>query len=103
MHVVWQPDQDTVYLSGGNDNLALHRARAERANEENQALDHIGFIVATPEIVRDAADQLKAAGVTILRPPKEHRDGSHSCYVADPDGNVVQILYEPHLSDPNRV
>ena len=102
MHVVWQPDRDTVYLSSGSDNLALHRTSGERGNEESQSLDHIGFLVATPAVVRDAAAQLETGGVRILRPAKAHRDGSFSCYVADPDGNVVQILYEPHISDPGQ-
>jgi hypothetical protein len=36
--------------------------------------------------------------VEVLQATKEHRDRSVSCYVADPDGNRVQILYEPRLS-----
>jgi catechol-2,3-dioxygenase len=31
--------------------------------------------------------------------PKRHRDGSYSFYVADPDGNTVQVLYEPTISN----
>jgi len=27
MRVEWRPDPDNVYLTGGSDNLALHRAR----------------------------------------------------------------------------
>jgi len=43
MTVEWRPDADNVYLTSGNDNLALHRATGEFA--DNQHLDHIGFIL----------------------------------------------------------
>jgi hypothetical protein len=33
-----------------------------------------------------------------VRRPKRHRDGSYSFYVADPDGNTVQVLFEPTIS-----
>jgi len=36
--------------------------------------------------------------VKIVHPFKIHRDGSASFYCADPDGIVIQMLYEPHLS-----
>jgi len=35
--------------------------------------------------------------VTIVKPLKLHRDGSYSFYLADPDGNTVQVLYEPNI------
>jgi predicted lactoylglutathione lyase len=46
-------------------------------------------------LVASEAAELEA---TIIKPPKQHRDGSYSFYVADPDGNVVQVLYEPAIS-----
>ena len=51
MRVEWRPDADNVYLTGGNDNLALHRASSEFMPGESQRLDHIGFIIRTPEQV----------------------------------------------------
>ncbi|MBI3300941.1 MAG: VOC family protein [Deltaproteobacteria bacterium] len=97
MRVVWQPDPDNAYLSSGCDNLALHRAQ-EDAPRDGQRLDHLGFIVESPEDVDRAAEALAARRISLLRPPRTHRDGSRSLYLADPDGNVIQILYEPTLS-----
>lgn len=97
MRVVWQPDPDNAYLSSGCDNLALHSAAAGAA-QSGQRLDHLGFIVETPEDVDRAAEVLAARHIPLLRPPRTHRDGSRSLYVTDPDGNVIQILYEPTLS-----
>jgi catechol 2,3-dioxygenase-like lactoylglutathione lyase family enzyme len=42
MTVEWRPDADNVYLTSGNDNLALHRAPGV-AGGQSQRLDHIGF------------------------------------------------------------
>ena len=94
--VVWQPDADNVYLSSGCDNLALHREPG--LTREPAALDHLGVLVGTPDEVQSAETALEGAGVTILEPTRRHRDDSVSCYVADPDGNRVQILFEPTIS-----
>jgi catechol 2,3-dioxygenase-like lactoylglutathione lyase family enzyme len=100
MRIVWQPDADNAYLSSGCDNLALHRAPVE-TGQTGQRLDHLGFIVEQPEDVDRAAEALAARRLPLLRPPRTHRDGSRSLYFADPDGNVIQILYEPTLSAQN--
>ncbi len=97
MRVVWQPDPDNAYLSSGCDNLALHRAPVD-VSQSGQRLDHLGFIVETLEDVDRAAEVLAARRIALLRPARTHRDGSRSLYFTDPDGNVIQILYEPTLS-----
>ena len=93
--VVWQPDAENVYLSSGCDNLALHQS--DRVATDG-ALDHVGVIVASAAEVGAAQAALTTRGVRLLAATRQHRDGSTSCYVADPDGNSVQILYEPTLS-----
>lgn len=97
MQVVWQPDSDNAYLSSGCDNLALHRTPKDMA-KGSQHLDHLGFIVERPEDVDRAAEALAARQISLRQQPRTHRDGSRSLYFADPDGNVIQILYEPTLS-----
>jgi catechol 2,3-dioxygenase-like lactoylglutathione lyase family enzyme len=94
--IVWQPDPENVYLSSGCDNLALHESTS-RANDGGP-LDHLGVLVGSAEEVRSAEVALADRGVSVLQGTKTHRDGSVSCYVADPDGNSVQILFEPTLS-----
>ena len=96
MAVEWRPDPDNVYLSSGNDNLALHRA--EEAPAGPQRLDHIGFILARLEDVSPWHDFLVAHGVKILREPRTHRDGARSFYCADPAGTVVQMIYHPPIA-----
>ncbi|MGH8009842.1 MAG: VOC family protein, partial [Candidatus Binatia bacterium] len=91
------PDPNNAYLSSGCDNLALHRMSGGTFADE-QRLDHLGFIVESPDAVDRAAEALAARSIPLLKPPRTHRDGSRSLYFADPDGNVIQILYEPTLS-----
>ena len=94
--VEWEPDPDNVYLSSGIDNLALHRADTVAAHG---ALDHLGLIVREAGDVDRWASFLEARGVLIAAQPRTHRDGARSCYFKDPDGNSVQIIHHPPISD----
>jgi catechol 2,3-dioxygenase-like lactoylglutathione lyase family enzyme len=99
MEVVWEPDPQNVYLSSGSDNIALHEISGEFAAAAiEKQLDHLGFVVETIERVKELEGEFIACGVTIVHPFKVHRDGSASFYCADPDGIVIQLLYEPTLS-----
>ena len=98
MHKEWQPDDDNVYLSSGNDNLALHRFTGTARPEQQQRLDHIGFIIDEPEQVDVWHHFLQSHGVVMKSKPKTHRDGARSFYCLDPDGNVVQLIYHPPIS-----
>ncbi len=95
MKIDWQPDADNFYLTSGGDNFALHRAPADFNPQPHQHLDHIGFFLATREDVDEWHDYLKSHQVVIKAAPKDHRDGTRSFYCADPDGNVVQLIYYP--------
>lgn len=93
MQVEWEPDTDNVYLTNGNDNLAIHRGSPKDSN-----LDHIGFILNSEEEVDQWYSYLRNVGVHIAKEPKTHRDGARSFYVYDPDGVSVQLIYHPPLS-----
>jgi catechol 2,3-dioxygenase-like lactoylglutathione lyase family enzyme len=106
MKVVWEPDADNVYFSSGTDNLALHQISsgelAAYQPSKAQLLDHIGVIVESRQVVDrmygEIAPKIESLGGTIAKAPKQHRDGSYSFYFSDPDGNVIQALYEPTIS-----
>lgn len=98
MTIEWQPDDDNIYLTSGNDNLALHRAPADFEKPKHQALDHLGFIVKTPEDVDVWHDYFVENNVDIKAKPRTHRDGARSFYCADPDGNIVQLMYHPPIA-----
>jgi len=96
MQVEWRPDPDNVYLTSGNDNLALHRA-TEKA-QGPQRLDHIGFFLAKPEHVDEWYDFLLENEVEMRTKTKTHRDGARSFYCYDPDGTIVQMIFHPPLA-----
>jgi len=106
MRVVWEPDADNVYFSSGSDNLALHQMSenelADYQPPKAQLLDHVGVILESPQAVDQMYYAVEPAigrlGGAIAKPPKQHRDGSYSFYFSDPDGNVIQALYEPTIS-----
>jgi len=97
MEVEWQPDEDSAFLTSGNDNLALHRS-SEPASEEGQRLDHLGFVIEAMDDVDAWHEYLRDAGVPILEPPRTHRDGARSFFCEDPDGTTVQVIYHPPLA-----
>lgn len=99
MKALWQPDAQSLYLTLGCDNLALHELKAgETLSQSGQKMDHFGFIAENEAVVDACFSRMKKAGIAIVKPVKRHRDESYSFYMADPDGNVIQILYEPNIS-----
>jgi catechol 2,3-dioxygenase-like lactoylglutathione lyase family enzyme len=98
--VEWEPDADNVYLTSGGDNLALHAAETRQAAGPwpHGALDHLGLVVASAALVDEWAEFLESRGAALDARPRTHRDGARSCYVRDPDGNRVQIIYHPPIS-----
>lgn len=68
---------------------ALGEEEAERPNN----LQQVAFRLATEEDVQAAYERLKAAGVTILNPPRRQRtSGGLQFYFADPDGNKIELF-----------
>ena len=96
--VEWRPDPENLYLTSGTDNLALHEVSSESGRLES-TLDHLGLVVKLPEHVDQWAQYLESCGLTLIQRPKTHRDGARSIYFKDPDGNLIQILYHPPISD----
>ena len=97
MQIEWQPDPDNVYLTSGNDNLAIHRVPEVARDRASQRLDHIGFFVQTPDEVDQWHLFLKENNVKIVAEPRTHRDGARSLYCADPEGTVVQVIFHPPI------
>lgn len=97
MRVEWRPDADNVYLTSGNDNLALHRSDREM-DRAAQTLDHIGFILKTADDVDAWYEFLLASGVEMKSTPRTHRDGARSFYCVGPQQVIVQMIYHPPIA-----
>ena len=96
MKVEWRPDEDNVYLTSGNDNLALHRA-GEKRNQGQ--LDHIGFFINDIEKIDEWYEFLASHNVEMLTEPRTHRDGARSFYCLDPSGVRVQMIYHKPIAE----
>ncbi len=95
--VEWRPDADNVFLTmKGHDNLALHKAKSALGETR---LDHFGIVLKKAVDVDAWHEHLRKNGAKILKEPKTHRDGARSFYTQDPDGNVLQFIHHPPISD----
>ncbi len=96
MSVEWRPDPDNVYLTNGNDNLALHGV--DEVRSEGQ-LDHIGFFINDIDKIDEWYRYFEAQGVELLTAPRTHRDGARSFYCLEPSGVKVQMIYHPPIAE----
>lgn len=99
--VEWRPSPSELYLTRGEDNLALHArppSVGSPATASESRLDHVGLLVDRPDDVDAWAKYLEQKGVKLDTAPRTHRDGARSFYMRDPEGNRLQFLYHPPLS-----
>ena len=89
MHLVWRAD-DWCYLEAGEgrDGLAL------LGPDYKAAGPHFAFHFRDRKQVDVIHDRLKAQGVHVGA-VHDHRDGTASFYLKDPEGNWLEMLYEP--------
>jgi catechol 2,3-dioxygenase-like lactoylglutathione lyase family enzyme len=95
MQIEWQPDADNVYLTNQGDVFALHRV--DYTPQAQQRLDHIGFVLNSPEAVDEWHDYFVAHNVRITEAPKTHRDGSRGFYCLDSVGHLLELIYHPPI------
>ncbi|WP_218082536.1 VOC family protein [Anthocerotibacter panamensis] len=87
MEVAWE-DHDWAYVKAGADGLALLGPAYTHAGA------HFGFILHERAELAAHFAALKASGAA-CSPLLDHRDGTSSFYAKDPDGNLLEFLYEP--------
>lgn len=106
MKPVWRNEGEIAFLECGNDDLALIQISKDdlqvfrQRTRGSQSLDHFGFRVRTREDVDRVADEARARGIAIDDGPRDHRDGARSFYFRDPDGNYIQVLWDPVRETP---
>ncbi len=89
MRLVWD-DKDWCYLEAGpgKDGLALLGPGYKDAGP------HFAFHFKNRNDVKQIHLQLKKAGIDVFD-IHDHRDGTSSFYLKDPEGNWLEMLYEP--------
>ena len=89
LELTWDAS-DWAYLQrpGGGDGIAL------LSPDYKAAGPHFAFHFASREQVETEHSRLQAAGVSVGE-LHDHRDGTASFYLQDPEGNWLELLYEP--------
>ncbi len=87
MEVAWE-DTDWAYVKAGTDGLAL------LGPEYKHAGAHFGFILHDRAELAARFEVMATQGSS-CSPLLDHRDGTTSFYAQDPDGNLLEFLYEP--------
>ncbi len=95
MKLVWD-DTDWCYLEAGpgNDGLALLGPGYKAAGP------HFAFHFTEKSEMKQLHSQLIAAGVQVGA-LHDHRDGTSSFYLKDPEGNWFEMLYHPQEGIPS--
>ena len=89
LSVAWDKSEDWGFLRLGNDDLALLQKDVKKHHP------HVGMRLANREEVTAMYNYLKSKGVKMMTEPMPHRDDSFSFYFEDPDGNVIEAMYDP--------
>ena len=89
MKIIWD-DKDWCYLEAGDgrDGLALLGPGYKKAGP------HFAFHFTNRADVEEIHHQLKSSGASVGA-LHDHRDGTASFYVKDPEGNWLEMLYQP--------
>lgn len=85
---VWEGDQDWANFEKGGDDLSLVKRKGARHPP------HLGFYVATKSDLLEMHLRLKDTGVKVDTIDL-HRDGTESFYFRDPDGNLLEMIFDP--------
>ncbi len=97
MYIVWE-DKDWCYLEAGpgKDGLALLGPGYTAAGP------HFAFHFDKREEVNAFYEKLKSDGIEV-REVHDHRDGTASFYLRDPEGNWLEMLYQPPGGIPKNI
>jgi catechol 2,3-dioxygenase-like lactoylglutathione lyase family enzyme len=83
-----------VYKVGSEDTLVLVEAETSYdPASRDYRVDHFGFYVDSPERVDELAKYFRQSEVTVLSGPANRKRGRF-VFISDPDGNMIEILYE---------
>lgn len=81
-------------VGGGDDTLVLVEAETSYdPASRDYRVDHFGFFVDSADRVDELAKYFREEEVTILSGPANRKRGRF-VFISDPDGNMIEILYE---------
>ena len=88
-------------LNGIHLSLYNRKALAEDVTVDEAGSGFKGFTLAhnvgSEKEVNDLIEELRNKGVTIVKEPQKVFWGGYSSYISDPDGNLLEIAFNPFL------
>lgn len=83
-----------VYDIGGGDTMVIVEAETSYdPTSRDFRVDHFGFYVETPEKIDELAKYFREKEVTIMSGPANRKKGRF-LFIADPDGNMIEFMYD---------
>lgn len=83
-----------VYDIGGGDTMVIVEAETSYdPTSRDFRVDHFGFYVDSPEKIDELAKYFREKEVTIMSGPANRKKGRF-LFIADPDGNMIEFMYE---------
>ena len=83
-----------VYDIGGGDTMVIVEAETSYdPTSRDFRVDHFGFYVESPEKIDELAKYFREKEVTIMSGPANRKKGRF-LFIADPDGNMIEFMYE---------
>ncbi len=97
LRLTWEAS-DWAYLQApdSGDGIAL------LSPDYRAAGPHFAFHFSDRAEVQAVHDRLEAGGQSV-GPVHDHRDGTASFYLQDPEGNWLEVLYEPPAGIPSNI
>ena len=97
LRLTWEAS-DCAYLQApdSGDGIAL------LSPDYRAAGPHFAFHFSDRAEVQAVHDRLEAGGRSV-GPVHDHRDGTASFYLQDPEGNWLEVLYEPPAGIPSNI
>jgi lactoylglutathione lyase len=83
-----------VYDIGGGDTMVIVEAETSYdPTSRDFRVDHFGFYVESPEKIDELAKYFREKEVTIMSGPANRKKGRF-LFIADPDGNMIEFMFE---------
>ena len=83
-----------VYDIGGGDTMVIVEAETSYdPTSRDFRVDHFGFYVDSPDKIDELAKYFREKEVTIMSGPANRKKGGF-LFIADPDGNMIEFMYE---------
>ncbi|MBN2737673.1 MAG: VOC family protein [Spirochaetales bacterium] len=84
-----------LYFDSGAAIEIMHQETLAESSHSYQEAGHLAIDMAVAERVDLLTDKIRAAGYRIVSEPRITGDGYYESVVADPEGNLIELVADP--------